>query len=146
MREYCLYDGKNKIEDHGDNAFTTFYSNAQKFTVNYSISNIVKGNFPHVGVTAREGLAILIRDIDENQRPVSAWKPVDLLSKKNEEVINLSHIVQKNASYQIAMYGPILAHLEKLSVIVNEEDSFYFKEKSNAKSRIFVGGVNIRLG
>ena len=146
MKEYCLYEGNSKIENNGDNVFVTFFSNAQRFTVSYSVSDVVKGNFPHIGVTAREGLSILIRDTDKNHNPISAWKPVELLSKKNEDVINVSHIVKKGASYQIAMYGPILAHLEKVSVLMNEDDFFLWKKREVRDTKIFAGGGKHTFG
>lgn len=146
MKEYCLYEGNSKIENNGDNVFVTFFSNAQRFTVSYSVSDVVNGNFPHVGVTAREGLAILIRNTDKKYKPIFAWKPVDLLSKNKEDTINLSHIVKKGENYQIAIYGPILAHLDKLSIKINDDEVLNYEEAGYVNSKIFAGGGKHTFG
>lgn len=126
MAEYLLYEGNNKIEAGGDNVWLTFFTSGSRLIIKHRTSEAVSGNFPHVGITARVGLAVLLRNVNEMLEPTSAWKPVELLANKEEEAVNLSHIVPKGTKYQIGIYGPILAQLVYLSVQTEEGAYFSF--------------------
>ena len=44
-----------------------FKSNSKKITINYEVSGIVKGYFPQIGLSAREGICILYRSTNDSQ-------------------------------------------------------------------------------
>lgn len=94
-----------------DSMAYTFESNAQQFTINYEISNIVKGYFPQIGLTAREGICIMYRPSGENQ-----WFNIDCYTIIPSVKINMTNFVEKDEVYEIMVYGPIIGKLTKLEV------------------------------
>ena len=49
-----------------------FFTDAQRFVINYAVDEVKAGNFPHVGITAREGLAVLYRKCKEDTKIIVA--------------------------------------------------------------------------
>ncbi|MDE7131285.1 MAG: hypothetical protein K2O65_05755 [Lachnospiraceae bacterium] len=143
-KEYTLYIAESNVESDGNNVYLSFITDAQRFIINYAVSDIRNGNFPHVGITAREGLAVLYKNYDECIGNVSQgeWMPVDLLARDYKSLINMSHMIKRGQKYKIIIYGPILAHLERLSVEIDESDYYCSKSmRSNLKKILFLGGA-----
>lgn len=140
MAEYILYQNSNNIEKIGDNVCLRFYSDAQRFVLKYSVSDIVNGNFPHVGVTAREGLAILFREYNENCKDNFYWKSLDLYNKNSEISVNMSHVIQKGKKFEIIIYGPILSTLNKMSIILEDDKYFQLNNTKYQKKLLVIGG------
>lgn len=140
MTEYILYKRDSHIERRGDNVCIRFYSDAQRFVVKYAVSEIVDGNFPHVGVTAREGIAMLFREHDENFDKHFSWKPVDVLAKDTEVSVNMSHIVQKGKKYEMIMFGPILSCLDQVLFMVENGTYFQLHNPDYKRRLLVIGG------
>ena len=49
-----------------------FKTNAQKFTIDFKIKDIIYGNFPHVGISAHQGIMVLYKKEDD-----ASWLNVD---------------------------------------------------------------------
>lgn len=140
MKKYLIYSEQKNIENHGESACVMFKTDALKFSIEYVITEKKNGNYPHVGITAREGLAVLYRKCKENE--VSYWEPVDLFAGDSPASVNMSHLIRKNEMYEIIIHGPILSHLEK--VLIHLEDTDYFEQVSEKadKEILLLGGVH----
>ncbi len=144
VKEYTLYKAEENIEAYGDNVCISFFTDAQRFVINYAVDEVKAGNFPHVGITAREGLAVLYRKCKEDTKNNCSepWMPVDLLSRDYHVSVNMSHMIRKTEKYEVLIYGPILAHLIQLSIEADAENYFQAKVPcGNCKKILFLGGV-----
>lgn len=114
--------------------FINFRTNAKLFKVNFELSDVISGNYPHIGVTAREGISILYRRINEE-----FYYNVDVMSRHKSFTINLGEILPNDDFFEILIYGPILNKLAYLDIEISNEFDF---EKINTQSRknILIGG------
>lgn len=94
-----------------------FESNARLFTINYEISDIIKGYYPQIGLTAREGITVMYRHAGESQ-----WYNIDCYTIVKSIKINMNHFIKKGEYYEIMIYGPIIGKLSKLEIEVNDDD------------------------
>lgn len=138
VKEYILHE--KSVEKRGDNIYLRFCSNALRFTIRYQVSNVVNGYFPHVGITAREGLALLWREHIEAPEQNIPWKPIDLICRDTETEINMSHLIRRGQTYEIAVYGPILACLDKVSVSVKDDELFSVPDVKYERNILVLGG------
>ena len=70
------------------------------------------GNFPHFGVTAREGIHILYRYPNTKN-----WFNVDAFSSRNSPItVNMKYIIKEDEEYEILIYKPILSEISKLEI------------------------------
>ena len=88
-----------------------FKTNAKIFKVNFELSNIVKGNFPHVGVTAREGIAVLYRRLNEKN-----YYNMDVMSRHKSFTLDFREILPGDDFFEVLIYGPILSQLEYFDI------------------------------
>lgn len=138
MKSYLLYEKEKQIEQNGENACVVFRTNAARFSLEYTVTDKKAGNYPHVGITAQEGLAVLYRRCKDGI--CSCWYPVDLLSKVYQIEVNMSHMIKDREMYEILIYGPILAHLARLFCVLKDEDFFAIPEYNNRKRCLILGG------
>ena len=131
-----LYKELSKIEEYGDNACINFFTNSPLFKLEYVITDKKTGNFPHVGVSVREGLSIYY------QTPTGGWRPYDLVSRGTIYVVDLRQRIENPKKIELMIYGPILSHIETLSVEI--EDCYWVEKKiSNSKEHLLIlGGKN----
>lgn len=94
-----------------------FETDAQSFKINYDLINPVRGNFPHVGITAREGLCVLYYSPKEK-----TWLNVDVYTRNSQVTVLMSHMVDKGQRYKIMIYGPILSQINNLTVEVPDDN------------------------
>lgn len=94
-----------------------FESNAKKFTVEFEVEGIVKGYFPYIGLSAREGICLMYRKIGERQ-----WYNIDSYTTLKRFTVMMTHFVEEDEPYEILIYGPIISHLTKLDVEVSDEE------------------------
>lgn len=111
-----------------------FKTNSKIFKVNFELSSVISGNYPHIGVTAREGISILYKRINEN-----LYYNVDVMSRHKSFTIDLREILPNDDFFEILIYGPILNKLAYLDIEIGNEFTF---EKIDTQSRgnILVGG------
>ena len=89
--------------------FFKFESNAQHFRIHYQAKNVVSGNYPHIGVTAREGIHVLYRNKGTVQ-----WLNVDAFTSRNSPIaVNMKYLAQNNQDYEILIYGPLLCDFSR---------------------------------
>lgn len=114
-----------------------FKTNAKSFKINLVISHAVYGNFPHVGVSLREGLTIMYRKPEDK-----SWLYVDLVTQRFSPEIFMTHYIKEDISYEVLIYGPILTDISELSI---EIDDNYFIENSSFdfnKKILVAGGLH----
>jgi hypothetical protein len=58
-----------------------FEADVQRFKIHYQIKDELSGNYPHMGVTAREGLHVLYRITGTEQ-----WLNVDAYTSRNSPI------------------------------------------------------------
>ena len=115
-----------------------FKCNAQKFRIHYQAKNILQGNYPHMGVTAREGIHVLYR-IEGNTQ----WLNVDAYTSRNSPInVNMKYLAQIDQFYEILIYGPVLGDVEILKIEV--EDNYALEVLNNDISNeiLIVGGIH----
>lgn len=93
-----------------------FKTNAQKFTINFKIKDVIYGNFPHVGISAHQGIMVLYKK--END---ASWLNVDAYTERQNSTIYMHHLVKINEEYEVLIIGPILSKLDKLDVEIPDE-------------------------
>lgn len=114
-----------------------FESNAPLFTINYEVSDIVKGYYPQIGLTAREGICIMYRPSGEKQ-----WFNIDCYTIISSVKINMTNFVDKDELYEIMIYGPIIGNLSKLEVVIPDDSYANIINLIPEKSLVVAGGSN----
>ncbi len=112
-----------------------FESNSQKFDIIFKISNIQKKFFPHIGITAREGISVMYR-LSGNKN----WLNIDFFFKKSRETIDMSCYIDEGQKYEILIYSPIIAQLSKLAIEVPEDTYIKKINVYSDKTMVVVGG------
>lgn len=112
-----------------------FETNAQKFDIIFKITNIQKKFFPHIGITAREGISVMYR-----LSGTKNWLNIDFFFKKSRERINMSCYVDEGQTYEILIYSPIIAQISKLEIEVPDGSNIKKVESYSDKTMVVVGG------
>lgn len=92
-----------------------FRTDARVFKINFDVENTVRGYFPHVGISAKEGLTVLYKDIDGK-----SWFNIDAYTTRYDTNVNMTHIISEGEEYEVLIYGPILSDLSKLEIELPE--------------------------
>lgn len=134
---FDLLENNSDYNDISNPLIFKFKTNAKSFKINFTISNKVVGNYPHVGVSLREGLTIMYRKPGDK-----TWLYVDLVTQRFSPEIYMTHYIKEDIIYEVLIYGPILTKLSSLSVEINDEylienSPFDFNQKI-----IVAGGLN----
>ena len=113
-----------------------FSSNAKEFTIRYEMSDIMDGNFPHVGISARQGFNILYKKYDK-------WFNVDLYTRESLKTINMTNMIKDfDEEYDILIYGPLLAKVDYFSIEVPESTNINFIDVDEKQKVLIVGGLH----
>lgn len=112
-----------------------FKTNAQKFTIDFKIKDIIYGNFPHVGISAHQGIMVLYKKEDD-----ASWLNVDAYTERQNSQIHMHHLVKSGEEYEILIYGPILSKLDKLEIEVPDESETHIIKKDHTNDILVVGG------
>lgn len=124
--------------DYSNPKVFMFETNAKNFKINYKLINIISGNFPHVGITAREGICVLYFSPQEK-----IWLNVDVYTRKESVNVLMTHMINEGETYQIMIYGPILSELSELKVeIDNQYDSKIIQPLDSNRNVGFFGGIH----
>lgn len=113
-----------------------FKTNAQKFKINFSIKDKTYGNYPHVGISTREGIMILYRKSENKQ-----WYNVEAYTERFDSAVYMHHLVKPGEEYEIMIYGPILSNLETLEIENPEETTISLIENSFDEKYLVSGGL-----
>lgn len=115
-----------------------FITDAQTFIIHLKIKNKIPGNYPHIGITAREGIHILYRLLNTKQ-----WYNIDACSSRNSPItVNMKQIIGKNEKYEIMIYGPILSEIEELNIDIPPKSNIEYITKNSKRTFLIVGGMH----
>lgn len=114
-----------------------FRTNATSFKINYKITNEVKGNYPHFGISAREGLAVYHRFVDED-----IWFNLDVFARHPGPIGDMTYITDGKRLYDVLIYGPNLTSLDDLQIEISDECYGEILEVSSSKKMMVLGGLN----
>lgn len=113
-----------------------FKTNARIFKMNFDVENKMRGYFPHVGLSAQEGLMLLYRNIDGK-----SWFNVDAYTTRYNSSVNMTHIIEEGEEYEVLIYGPILSNLSKLEIELPENTTGEIITNDNELSILIAGGM-----
>lgn len=114
-----------------------FKANVQQFKIHYQIKNVLYGNYPHMGVTAREGIHVLYRIEGTKQ-----WFNVDAFTARNSPVtVNMKYLAN-NQYYEILIYGPALCEVELLKIEIEDNSDAYILNADFSNDVLVVGGIH----
>ena len=113
-----------------------FETNSMNFRIKMELYNKSSNEFPHFGITAREGIAILFRIKGKKH-----WYNLDAYARKTDILINMKPLIDNNQKYEVLIYGPTLSYLSKFIIEIPNE--YYAKKISNKtdKSILICGGM-----
>lgn len=112
-------------------------TNAETFKIFYELEHVKKGTFPHVGVTAREGLLVMFK------RPTDkSWMVINAYSRKSPVTISMKPLVNKDEVYDILIYGPMLATFSELYLDIPEGCPIISIQENEIDRIVIAGGVN----
>ena len=115
-----------------------FKTNAPNFKIYYTVKNKYDGNYPHFGVTAREGIHILYRYPNTKN-----WFNVDAFSSKNSPIhVNMKYIIRNNEEYEILIYKPKLSEITQLKIEPPENYTIKYLESEKDKTILVAGGIH----
>ena len=112
-----------------------FKVNTNRFQIHYRITNIPEGYYPHLGVTAREGIILLYKHPEKK-----LWTSIDAYHNGNIANVNMSHMLNNNIYYEVLLYAPLLSDVEELTVELNDDASLEIIKESNDRSILLCGG------
>ena len=131
-----LYEENNKI--HLINHCFRFKTNADTIIIKYSIKNIQTGNFPHLGITARQGFSILYKPCNSQ-----FWKHIDCISSVKKEDVYTKEMRRYDIDtdfYEIMILSPILSDVVDLEIGVEKNYIFESIKKDGEKKVLLLGG------
>lgn len=114
-----------------------FRTNAISFDINYDIEEAVRGNYPQFGLSAREGLLLVYRFVDE-----SNWYNLDAFARGRKVNVNMTHITDGERFYDVIVYGPTLTSLKRLDIEIPDESEGEIVEMNSKRKMMVLGGLN----
>ena len=130
--KYEIHPNQNIIQK---NTPFNFKTNANKITIKYNVKNKNTGNYPHVGITAREGLTILYKK--NNQ-----WYNIETYARYNEKTIDLTQMINDNKEHEYIIYGPILSNLTNISIEIDNQKEIKNNQPNYEKNILILGGIH----
>lgn len=106
---------RNKDSQHQVFKFKT---NAQKFKTEFKAENEHPGNYPHVGISAQEGIMVLYRkcvDSDDSSTE-RTWYNVESYTERYDSTVYMHHLVRPQEDYEVLIYGPIINNLSQMEI------------------------------
>ena len=119
-----------------DNIFK-FRTNTTTFKIKYNIKEPVRSNFAQFGLSAREGLLLVYKFIDEYN-----WYNLDAYARKSEVFVKMTHITDGERFYDVIVYGPNLTSLSKLDIEIPDEFKGEIIKLNSNRKMIILGGLN----
>lgn len=114
-----------------------FRTNAPNFKINYTINHSVRGNYPHFGISAREGLMVLYRFVDED-----IWFNLDAFARFSGVVASMDYITDGNRFYDVLIYGPNLTGLDELEIEIPDGFDGEILQTNSSRKMMVLGGLN----
>lgn len=114
-----------------------FRTDALEFKIDYKCENCIEGNFPQVGVTAREGIISLFRRPQDK-----SWLYMNAYSKNSPVKFNMGDIIDSKTEYEVMLYGPILADLTKLTIEMADKYTMSIIKEYMVNKITIAGGIH----
>lgn len=115
-----------------------FKTNVERFRIHYQTKNVIAGNYPHIGVTVREGIHVLYRHEGKSQ-----WLNVDAFTSRNSPIsVNMKYLASENQFYEILIYGPVLSEVNLLKIELDDTAPISLIEDDISKEILFLGGIH----
>lgn len=125
-----------------------FKTNAQRFKINFKVTDIIRGNYPHVGIPAHEGIMVLYRktmDSPDDDSKERTWYNVEAYTERYDTTVFMHHLVYPGEEYEVMIYGPILSKISQLE-IEYPEGTYAEEIKNPPNSKILVAGGTMSFG
>lgn len=113
-----------------------FKTNARVFKINFNVENRISGYFPHVGISAREGLMLLYKSVNGK-----SWFNIDAYTTRYNTNVNMTHIINEGEEYEVLIYGPILSDLSMLEIELPENTRGEVVNIDNDLKILIAGGM-----
>lgn len=104
----------NLNDERTDHQAYRFKTNAPYFNIDFHIDEKRKGYYPHVGLSSQEGIMVLFRKSGN-------WYNLDCFTERFDKLIFMNKHVNENEEYEVLIYGPILNHINRLSIETPDE-------------------------
>ena len=119
-------------------AIFMFKANVERFRIHYQTKNLIPGNYPHLGVTVREGIHVLYRIEGDSQ-----WLNVDAFTSRNSPIsVNMKYLAEENQIYEILIYGPVLSEVELLKIELDDNAIFETMNTTLSQDLLILGGIH----
>ncbi len=112
-------------------------TNATNFKIFYELEYVRKGTFPHVGVTAREGLLVMFKRPEDK-----SWMVINAYSRKSPVTISMKPLVENDEEYDLLIYGPMMATFSELYLDIPEGCPIVSIEENEIDRILIAGGIN----
>ncbi|MBR3139913.1 MAG: hypothetical protein IKF11_03480 [Methanobrevibacter sp.] len=110
----------------------------QQFRIHYQSKNNISENYPHMGVTAREGIHVLYRIEGTTQ-----WFNVDAYTSRNSPMnVNMKFLAQNGQPYEILIYGPVFSEIETLKIEIEDGSEITALNNDISNDILIVGGIH----
>lgn len=131
---------KKSSNSYFDKNIYKLYTNCKNFKLTYAVNNKARGNYPHVGVTAREGICVLYKYPDKN-----IWYNLDTFARRNPVPIMMKNYnIQKhttdNSEYELMILGPLFGDISKLTIEYPDDSYIRINNNISDKKFLFAGG------
>lgn len=115
-------------------------TNARKFIIKFSICDQIIGNYPHVGISAQNGITVLY-STDEGKK----WYTIECIDSRDNHnylIIDMNKFLVTQEKIQIIITSPILASLKELYIGIPKNCFLYPVSKERRKKLLFLGGIH----
>lgn len=119
------------------NVSIVFETSMPLFNLKYLIKNVGSYKTPNIGVTGREGIAVLYKKANEND---GGWMPVETYSRKYEIQVNLTHMLRVGEKFRVLIYTAMESVVEKICIEIHK--NFEFQVIPLKKQFVWLGGVH----
>jgi len=132
---------KKTSNSYFDKNMYKLYTNCKNFKLTYDINKKVKGNYPHVGVTAREGICVLYKYPDND-----IWYNLDTFARRNPvPILMKNYSIQKhtvdNSEYELMILGPLWGDVSKLLIEYPDDSYMRINNEISERKILFAGGT-----
>lgn len=131
--------GKRYYDKRGwEGNIIRFITNSKELLIKFAVKHTLSGNYPHIGITAQCGIAIMYRCYESNQ-----WYHIDCVLSRDETGIFYQNMTKFDITsmYEILIYGPLIASLSELVVGIDER-SHIDSKKDKLDVMLFLGGIH----
>lgn len=124
-------------EENKKHAVYVLHSNSPKLSIEYIIAEKINGNFPHLGISAREGIHVMYKT---KKHP--NWLNVEQYARHTNVNVPMFNFIENNEEYDLMICGPILSSLKRLSVSCPDSYKISKLKSDYATDITVIGGIH----